>query len=1215
MNEAPITLTFEAVSPKLEVGSKMAADTGTIETSSAIQKAQVNAVEAAKAAKEALAKEAAKRREDELRRLAAEQKKKKDEEDEEVVAAPNQAELISAWEKYISQFPKGSEARKQAESLAMRLVAQGKSPDTLTSKGQADATAGQVVENAVLDENSLERAGEFKKLLEKDNLTEKEEEDILESHKERLSKAQQLLERTLTKKQKLAFLKAHYVGLGEKGKDGSAAGAYNLTQKQISERTRLLEEAGFSKDERRELVETGLAAAPTPPGVAGVDYNTEKVAAIANFLALGPTDARLQQIRQGIEHLHNAAIAAGRPGISYQELIGYLNHWNTLTKEQTATIPANEYNEFRQAIRDIAHAAELAEDVQTDPRRSLFEDIGDDLMHRMEEHKPGGTAPNPVLYSQEQAQFKAELQRFVSDFNPMQSNLSDDSIKILINYAAETGDDFAYESIERLGLKIISAPLGAETGDYQLGFYAQINFDALLTQLNAKTQTESGPAEARLGQQLNVLTDLEESLRLFHEMNRFTIRGDFEDAAKFAESILPKYSEVLQKRKGVGTIQRLLETAHSVTLSKDGQISSDNDQEIMGQRVNKTSGRFDLDQSGSVLAAFRRQIDFYNDPANAAFRAAAPASIQEFIGMEKWEIGLAFATARDIFNIQQRKAEWVAQSQIPAGHRAWESIPQEAAAKLYNAPRWLWDRFRMGEGRGGQKWFERLMKAMQEHKEEEGWGHSRIEKIRDDDIEKFELPTLTGIRAWWASWRSTGGILRQTPAGYDMRGSVAGATIAHKEAGSNKTDITPANANLGLLLNTEALIINGRDWKDLSDREHADYFRSVLLKPNGELRDDFQSALGVVYKVFLNPAGHQQEKNRELNAVKEEIRTKIWERVAVENPLIAISYLHGLKLEGQNAIFSDVYTRLPNWKLFEEKMNFYNEIKMAKIKGKIDPVTKAVIEPPEPAFTLQNAIDFVRNNAAAGNPYELNPQEQALLAEIRNSMHGVAHDMANVKYAFIPFMNDTMFEKFDYEQPGNEAYARHYRDLGQFASSNNAISEAIDNLGKINSYEAMVEFMDKFTKGITAVHGDNYAKEKAYVVADATIGFFRRGEQEHNPVARYFSQWDEVHAVKQAFHVGNSEAQKAFNSVHVLALDRQMVYDAMHHWLAAGVLGHHEEEDLKKRFGGGALRFILRFFVEQFSRAIKVGGIGAIVGFTKSLGKEAFDTEAILKEE
>lgn len=1221
MNETQsIQLTREAVSPKLEVRTIfMATDTGN-ESNASLEKAQTHAVEAAKAAKEALARENAKRQEEELKRFAAQKNKEKEDEEKEAIVAPDQAELITAWEKFVSSHIKGTEARKQAEEIAQRLIKQGKMPDALTSKGLADATAGQVVENATLDEESIARAGEFKKILEKDKLTEEEENDILDSHKERLSRVQQLLERTLTTKQKIAFLKAHYVGYGEVGKDGMLAGAYNLTPGQIKERTEILEdEVGLDKDERREVIESGLAAATGPGGAPIIDYTAEKNQAVANFLALTPpTHPTLLEIRARVEQLHNAALAApGSPGISFEEFVGYVNQFNTLTKEQTSALPANEYNEYRRALKRIGDAAERAEDIST-REESIFENIGRDVLHKLRENAPGMPGANPVVYSQAKEQFQAELDRFVTEFNPMQSNLSEATAQLLVNFAAELvpavgpmppGDDFAFEAIERLGLKIIAAPLGAETGDYQLGFYAQINFDSLLTALNSKLQAEDNvPKKQWLAERLNVLTDLEESLRLFHEMNRFTLRGEFEDAAKFATSILPKYSEVLQKRKGVGTLQRLLETAHSITVSKDGYINEDNDQKMMGQKVNKITGRFNLDQTGSVLAGFIRQVRFYEN--NPALAGVAPASIQEFIGMEDWEIGLAFATARNIFNIQQRKAEWVSQGQIPAGHRAWESIPQESGAKLYNAGRWLWDRFRMGENRGGQVWFKNLMHAMQEHKEEEGWGHTDIEKIRDDDIEKFELPTLTGIRAWWASWRATGGILRQTPIGAPG-GAFAGATIKHKEAGSNVTDITPANASLGLLLNTEALVINGKNWKDLSDHQQADYFRSVLM-PNGDLREDFQSALGVVYKVFLNPAGHQREKHRELNKVKEEIRTKIWERVAVENPLIAISYLRGLKLKGQGAIFTDIYNRPGvNWDRFQEKMNFYHEIKMAKIKGKMNP-DGTVAEPADPTFTLQQAINLV-DATTPGSPYELSPEELQILHDTEHAMQEVAPHMANVKYAFIPFMNDTMFEKFDYEQPGREAYARHYRDLGQFASSNNAISGKLDNLGKIKDYEAMVEFMDEFTKGITAVHGDAYAKEKAYAVAEATISFFRRGEQEEG-FKRWIYQTDEAHGIRQTFHKPNSQAQEAFNSIHVLALDRQQVYDAMHHWLAAGVLGESEEEELKKRFGGGTVwKFLLRMFLEQFGRSLKVGAAGAVVGFVRGFGKEATKTEGIVK--
>lgn len=89
------------------------------------------------------------------------------------------------------------------------------------------------------------------------------ENAALEDDVERVSRAQQLLEKEeLTRDQETAILRAHNVGISEMGRDGGKAGIYNFTLAQIREKNRILAEAGFSEDERRALLEAGIAGAP-----------------------------------------------------------------------------------------------------------------------------------------------------------------------------------------------------------------------------------------------------------------------------------------------------------------------------------------------------------------------------------------------------------------------------------------------------------------------------------------------------------------------------------------------------------------------------------------------------------------------------------------------------------------------------------------------------------------------------------------------------------------------------------------------------------------------------------------------------------------------------------------------------------------------------------------------------------------------------------------
>lgn len=105
-------------------------------------------------------------------------------------------------------------------------------------------------------------------LLSDENRLVKAEEVLQEKH---------LLEQPLSEEQKAAILEAHYVGQGERGKDAAkTAGVYNYTREQLRQKAEILDRAGFSKDQRRALIEAGIAAEPiidtgvTDPGLAAI---------------------------------------------------------------------------------------------------------------------------------------------------------------------------------------------------------------------------------------------------------------------------------------------------------------------------------------------------------------------------------------------------------------------------------------------------------------------------------------------------------------------------------------------------------------------------------------------------------------------------------------------------------------------------------------------------------------------------------------------------------------------------------------------------------------------------------------------------------------------------------------------------------------------------------------------------------------------------------
>ena len=74
----------------------------------------------------------------------------------------------------------------------------------------------------------------------------------------RLLKAEIILDRMLSPKQEQAILKAHRVGLGEVGEDGTPARIGNYTDKHRRNKALILRDAGFSLSERRLLMENGI---------------------------------------------------------------------------------------------------------------------------------------------------------------------------------------------------------------------------------------------------------------------------------------------------------------------------------------------------------------------------------------------------------------------------------------------------------------------------------------------------------------------------------------------------------------------------------------------------------------------------------------------------------------------------------------------------------------------------------------------------------------------------------------------------------------------------------------------------------------------------------------------------------------------------------------------------------------------------------------------
>ena len=207
-----------------------------------------------------------------------------------------------------------------------------------------------------------------------------------------------------------------------------------------------------------------------------------------------------------------------------------------------------------------------------------------------------------------------------------------------------------------------------------------------------------------------------------------------------------------------------------------------------------------------------------------------------------------------------------------------------------------------------------------------------------------------------------------------------------------------------------------------------------------------------------------------------------------------------------------------------------------------------------------------------------------------------SEDLANVRFGFIPFLNDVILENADYQEVGAEGYKRHVNDMASFNGSNSAALKIMDRPGEIIDYEQIVKAVREFEAGITAVHGDATGKEKAFWIIEAMVDFYIRGGNaggEHGEykgslkekIIRFLRQQDEVNELLKRRLLPNSIAQQYYNE-EVLAMDRGQLIKLMKDLVSGGIMGHEEEKRYKKKYGG-----FLKMILEGILRGIKGGFI------------------------
>lgn len=991
-------------------------------------------------------------------------------------------------------------------------------------------------------------------------------------------------------------------------------------------KVKALRNGKFTPEQRGLLIESHLAGMK-PDTKAGVDpiHDANIRQKIAEIAAITFTDPVLAKYAERIGELYDADI------IDRGMLVDFYNEVRKQAVEGGALANIGEAKNLQEKIAEIVAFDDLRTE-KGDPRGrdySTEEAKNEDFKARINAE----TDPNRKKELEDQR--KAFVRGLASSINLQGGGQYDDLFKIIIDEG---------NSLEYLVNRIVSAPLDSESGDWQLGFYGQNNLDSITNIL--RTQKDNlivpndpdGTKTTKLRTQRNIeyqsALEIEESIRLAHEINKAIVNADLSTFQRIAGSLSDEKLSRLSKIKGVGVVGRLLEAEHGSLVAKDTWINSNNYAKMMGKDKDPETGLLSADQSASALESFRELVRKAKEKADDPSASdELKAELKELTDLDDWQVDLGFNVGRAMYNLSLRAAEWISQGKVPKGDKGIVSYPQEQIARILNWPQMMLQKFDVAESRGGVEFLNNALRIYQATRKSDGYGEMGLEKIGGNKVENFEMPDMTGSRGWWASWRGRQLMMETVPIQFRRSGGIGpfgGLKRVEREGKEIKAD---GITDLGVLLDFSAITINGTEFKQLPDSDKADFLKSIFLDEKGSIRADFKRGLGAALFYGLKPStsGHHPDSQEYLD-VKENIRRKIWEKAAEENPLGVIPFLHGLEYKnGEKVkIMPDrgaSKAEQEKWQSFSRKLFQLNEIKMQRIKRwdaylKSDDTSvrnHAVEEIKK--VTLESIIaEEEHRNVPEDQKITLKPDEIKLLDRIRDEGRKAAPHLANIRFAHMPFMNDLSLEKIDYGIVGAEAYRRMLNDTGGFQGANEALIKLMNNPSKFKEPEEIFETIMPFIEGVGGILSTSEGQKKGYIWIEGVLDMFERGANtpthkikvpdigpiKFKPielktlafVERKFRQFPLVNEILRFTRQANSKAQNTAGP-DASVWDNQKLFKASEEALHAGVMSEEEIKKFRKRFGN-------RLWM-QFKMFLRAAFGGTAVGVLDLVGREPKD--------
>lgn len=565
----------------------------------------------------------------------------------------------------------------------------------------------------------------------------------------------------------------------------------------------------------------------------------------------------------------------------------------------------------------------------------------------------------------------------------------------------------------------------SETNEYEVNLYADSNLNTLLGFMS-KDDNE----------RYRYFFSLRTAARFFQSMNATVLKGTFDSFGHSAENINYQHFENMRDIRGSGLAMRLYEQAYKDAIAADKRVTQD---KIAGIKAFVESTFKEINEAGLIKSEY--------------------TEYREDSKLENWEVQRALHAGRSFLNITLRAAENIATGQVPLDRKRYTSPPQEDMVRILNWNQWLLARFSVGGGEDGRHGVEFLKMTTDRYQEFLRYkgaklGVNKIIEFGGVDVRKMEDGSQYRTSGVYSGWRLENMAFDEIYFNYNgERISVQkfrdtpGIKDRIKRIKDRIEERKKANPNA--------------DPKDLVEEVDQEEYRDVLMP----VVDNLNYGLSMLIK--NGDFGAQDNKLGYL------LRAEIWRKVARTNVPLMIDYLTDIKYEEHvpeaersKSMDNLRATIVPNWE--NEQWESFRKKVLVRFERTI---REGMGEQLSPIPT----------------EYELNVEERRLEGAIKEQGEKLAPHLADIVFAYTPFMNDMPFESFKYSYPGQTFYKRRTTgDLGGFNKGQQAYTKILSNPGGIPAKEA-VGAMGEIVAGIEGPEGPRPAIEANFPTFSALL--------------------------------------------------------------------------------------------------------------------------------